>query len=182
MKEIWRPVVGYEGLYEVSNHGRVKSLNYNKRKGEIRILKEKLAGRGYHSVCLVKGNEKKYKYIHKLVAEAFIPNPNNYQQVNHKDEDKTNNFVYVNIDGTIDIEKSNLEWCTAKYNSNYGTRNKRCNEAKRKKVRCVETNIIYLSLKEASMHTKCNKSNISGCCLNKYGCRTAGGYHWEYID
>lgn len=113
-KEYWRPIVGFEGLYEVSNHGRIKSLNYNKTgKEQIR----KLDYGKYVRVWL--SGDKQY-LVHRLVMEAFVPNPLNLPQVNHKDENRYNNFVYVNEDGTVDLEKSNLEWCDAKYNSTYG--------------------------------------------------------------
>lgn len=112
VEEIWKDIEGYECKYQVSNLGRIKSLNYNREK-QIKILKPHIDCGGYLRVGLRKeGKEKIYK-MHRLVAQAFLPNPNNYPQINHKDEDKTNNCV------------SNLEWCTPKYNSNYGTRNER---------------------------------------------------------
>lgn len=105
-KEIWKPVVGYEGLYEVSNFGRVKSLNcYNYK--EPRIMKLGKRQDGYLSVGLSKNNTQKTRIVHRLVAEAFIPNPNNLEMVNHRDEDRTNNHV------------ENLEWCTRAYNQVY---------------------------------------------------------------
>ena len=112
--EEWRSIPGYEGLYEVSSYGRVKSLeiSYIKKNGimdhkpEI-ILSPKNNGTGYFIVCLYKNKTHKYYLIHRLVALTFIPNPDNLPCVNHLDEDKTNNRV------------DNLEWCTEKYNSNY---------------------------------------------------------------
>lgn len=112
--EEWRSIPGYEGLYEVSNLGRVKSLeiSYIRKNGimdhkpEI-ILSPKNNGTGYFIVCLYKNKIHKYCLIHRLVALTFIPNPDNLPCVNHKDEDKTNNRV------------DNLEWCDHKYNSNY---------------------------------------------------------------
>lgn len=103
MNEEWRDILGYEGLYKVSNLGMVYSM---KRK---KIMKLSKTEKGYYKVYLMKDGTGKHKKVHRLVAEAFIPNPNNLPQVNHKDEDKTNNIV------------TNLEWCTAEYNSNYGT-------------------------------------------------------------
>ena len=111
--EIWKDVFGYEGLYQVSNKGRVKSINNYHRKDCV-ILKPQLNRFGYEIVNLYRKRKMRHFFIHKLVAFAFIQNPNNYPQVNHKDECKTNNNV------------ENLEWCTAKYNINYGTRNIRC--------------------------------------------------------
>lgn len=104
--EIWKPVVGYEGLYEVSNLGRIKSLNcYNYK--YPRILKLGKRPDGYLCVGLSKNNTTKTKVVHRLVAEAFIPNPDNLEMVNHKDEDRANNNV------------ENLEWCTRSYNQLY---------------------------------------------------------------
>ena len=119
-EEVWKDVVGYEGLYQVSNLGRVKSLGFDKwHKG--RILKQSFdSKRNYLFVGLHKDGKIKQKNVHRLVAETFIPNPDNLPCVNHKDEDKTNNFVFVNKDGSVDLNKSNLEWCTVAYNTNYG--------------------------------------------------------------
>lgn len=111
--EIWRPVAGHEDLYEVSNQGRVRSINY-RRTGKIHLLKPRIANGGYLSIH--RNDSSKRLFIHRLVAEAFIENPDNLPQVNHKNEDKTDNRV------------ENLEWCTASYNINYGTRNQRVAE------------------------------------------------------
>ena len=108
-REIWRDVVGFEGLYKVSNLGNVKSLNYN-RTGKEKLMKPQTDGHGYLQVMLYKDGKYKIKKIHRLVAEAFIPNPDNLPCVNHKDENKTNNKEF------------NLEFCTYEYNNNYGTR------------------------------------------------------------
>ena len=118
MIEEWRPVVGYEGLYEVSNLGRVRSVDgYVKSKGEsYRLHKGKVLSPakdtiGYLFVILHCNGKCKTIRIHRLVAQAFLLNPDNLTEVNHKDEDKTNNSV------------DNLEWCDHKYNMNFGTRN-----------------------------------------------------------
>lgn len=107
MIERWLPINGYEGLYEVSSNGKVKSL----KKGIF--LKTETLPSGYLRVYLTKNKNSRHFMVHRLVAEAFIPNPDNLPQVNHKDEVKTNNSV------------DNLEWCTAKYNNNYGNRKER---------------------------------------------------------
>lgn len=122
MKEEWKDIKGYEGLYKISNLGRVKSLpkhagrSYRKE----RILKNSIDKDGYIKVTLCKNNKTSFLSIHRLLAIAFIPNPNNFPQINHKDENKQNNNL------------NNLEWCTCKYNINYGTRTKRAF----KKVNC----------------------------------------------
>ena len=127
IEEIWRPVVGYEGLYEVSNTGQVRSLDrYVKNNHSYRLHKGKVLSLlkneyGYIQVVLSCNGKHNTITVHRLVAQAFILNPNNLPEVNHKDEDKTNNSV------------ENLEWCTAKYNSNYGTRNIRRRETLIKK-------------------------------------------------
>lgn len=102
-----KDIKNYEGLYAVTEDGQVYS--YRRKK----YLKPALIGHGYLRVCLCKGQEKKNFFIHRLVAEAYLPNPNNLPEVNHKDENKLNNCV------------ENLEWLTSKENANYGTRNER---------------------------------------------------------
>lgn len=113
MKEIWKDIEGYEGLYQISNTGKVKSLKrkYKTKKCDEIIKSPSLASRGYFRLPLCKEGKVKYFYIHRLVAQAFIPNPENLPQVNHKDENKLNNNV------------TNLEWCTHTYNMNYGNIN-----------------------------------------------------------
>lgn len=102
----WKPVVGYEGLYEVSNDGLIKSFNMYRYK-EPRLMKQSRQNNGYLTVVLSKNNTTKRFLVHRIVAEAFIPNPSNFEMVNHKDEDRENN----NVD--------NLEWCTRAYNQKY---------------------------------------------------------------
>ena len=112
--EIWRDIEGYEGLYQVSNLGRVRSLNYN-RTGKVQNMKLGTYPNGYKMVDLKKNKKRKAHLVHRLVAKAFIPNPNPDQlcEVNHKDEDKANNTV------------DNLEWCSHIYNQYYGTKRER---------------------------------------------------------
>ena len=118
IQEIWRPVKGYEGLYEVSNYGRVRSLNYHRKKGRVFLMKPCVGRAGYYQLILRKNGGKITAVVHRLVAEAFLPNPDNLPCVNHKDENKENNAVW------------NLEWCTFKYNTNYGTAMERVSIAK----------------------------------------------------
>lgn len=115
MDEIWKDIEGYEGKYEVSNLGNVRSLNY-RGTGGIKLLKQGTT-RGYKLTCLYKNGKGKQYWVHRLVAIAFIPNPNNLPVVNHKDENPSNNNV------------NNLEWCTQEYNINYGTARKRASES-----------------------------------------------------
>ena len=119
-KRIWKDIPGYEGLYQVSNTGKVRSLNY-RGTGQTKILKQNITRYGYKTLALCKNGKDKRYFVHRLVAEAFIPNPNNLPYVNHKDEDKTNNAVW------------NLEWCTHEYNMNYGTINERRSKTRREK-------------------------------------------------
>lgn len=163
--EIWKDIKGYEG-YKVSNLGNVKSLNYN-RTGKEKILKPK-KNKGYLYVNLCKQGKVKFYLVHRLVAQAFIPNPNNYPQINHKDEDKTNNTI------------QNLEWCDRKYNNNYGTRNQRSALSRSKQVLCVETGLLYTSLIEVQRQLGFAQPNISSACTGRY--KTAYKYHWEYVS
>lgn len=121
INEEWRYINGYPN-YMVSSLGNIKNIKSGKI---LKLRKEKK----YYQACLCNNGKTKYVYNHRLVAEAFIPNPDNLPQVNHKDENPCNNSVYINEDGTVNLEKSNLEWCTQEYNLNYGTRNKRISEA-----------------------------------------------------
>ena len=171
--EHWKAIDGYEGLYQVSNLGRVKSLKCGKEK----ILKPGKNTGGYLHVDLYKDGHEKTVKIHRLVAEAFIPNPNNLDTINHKDEDKTNNTV------------SNLEWMSQKDNINYGTRNKRLSEANinhpslSKQVQMFDKKTgellaTFPSIREAERVTGINKGHISQCCNGKR--KSAGGYVWRY--
>lgn len=173
MQEEWRDVIGYEGYYQVSSIGRIKSL---KRKvcnnTGLREIKEQIMVNiadkyGYMCITLSKNRNIKTIKIHRLVAMAFIENPNNLPQVNHIDENKSNNNV------------SNLEWCTQKYNINYGSRTEKCSK---KVVQILDNKIIkvFNSVNEASRFMNCNKYNISMCCKKKR--KTTCGYKWEYLE
>ena len=180
--ETWKDVVGYEGLYEVSNKGDVYSVERISSQG-IKIggqtLKPSYGRGGYLKVGLCKNGTMETKRVHRLVAEAFISNPNGLPQVNHRDEVKVNNNV------------ENLEWCTSKYNSNHGTRTERASQAKCKKVKAinVETGevITFNSVKEAM--NKGYSSSISQACKGVYKSGNGNligdghlykGYKWSY--
>lgn len=153
-----RDIPDYEGLYAVTSCGRIWSY---KRKIFLKPCKTK---NGYLQVTLSKNGDREQIYIHRIVMETYEPCENMKDlQVNHKSEIK------------IDNSLNNLEWCDARYNVNYGTRTQRT----RKRVRCIETGIIYESLTEASSKTGISQGSISECCNGKR--KTAGGFHWEYI-
>ena len=178
--EVWRPVKGYEGLYEVSNYGKVKSLI----RGLIMSLKlEKTRGKQYErlSVVLCGPDGHKRKKVHRLVMEAFVPNPKNLPEVNHKDCDAKNNFVWVNPDGTVDLEKSNLEWCDRWYNTHYGDIGEKIGKSKRKKIiQEAEGKIIMIwdSVTKASMALSGKKTGNIWFALKNNS--TAYGYKWRY--
>ena len=160
--EIWKDVPGYSGLYQVSNLGRIKSFMNQYGHGE-RIIKGEITKTGYIQVSL---NHKRFK-IHRLVATAFIPNPESLPQINHKNEIKTDNRV------------ENLEWCTAKYNSNYGTKNIRMAIHRGKHVLCVETGKTFVSCKQAGRDMKLDFSHIAKCCRGELTQHC--GYHFIFI-
>lgn len=166
-KEIFREIDGFPD-YEVSNLGRVCSF-----KGKYpKILKPRKNSCGYLYVILYTGGKGVRKTIHRLVAEAFVPNPENKPEVNHIDEDKKNNVA------------ENLEWVTRRENNNHGTRNRRMAEAQGKAVVQYTTEGVFLaeypSIKEAGRVTGINKSHICQVCRGKE--KTAGGYIWCYEE
>ena len=156
--ETWKPVVGYDGLYEVSDQGRVKSLWH----GKERILKPHNSGSGYLKVTLCKDGHTKQLLLHRLVAEAFIQNPNNLATINHKDEVKTNNVA------------SNLEWMSRADNKRYSA-NKLVQMFDKSTCELLAT---FPSLSEAERVTGIANGNISNCCLGNR--KSAGGYVWKY--
>ena len=171
--EMWKDIQGYEGLYQVSNTGKIKRNN--------KILKFSIA-KGYEHICLYKNNKYKPFSVHRLVAEAFIPNPEQKPQIDHIDGNPLNNKV------------ENLRWVTAKENianpitikrksiaamGNHMTGRFGALHHNSKKVKCVETNSVYYGFAEASRKTGINAFGISMATNGKR--TTAGGYHWQYV-
>ena len=182
--EIWKTAVYdseiYEGLYKVSNLGKILSLNY-KRTGKLELLKPFQEKNGYLKVILCKNKKTKTCLVHRLVAETFLENPENKPQVNHKDEDKTNNFVFLNEDGSVDKEKSNLEWNTPKENSNHGTRTERSAKALSKPV--LQFTLDGHLIREWSSTMECERNgfhfgNVAACCRGKKP--QYKGFKWKY--
>jgi hypothetical protein len=173
MTEIWKDIIGYEGLYQVSNLGRVKSLSRYDRLGRYhtgKILSDCDNGTGYRIVGLKVDGKQKTFTIHRLVATAFIENLHNYDYVNHKDGDKTNNRV------------DNLEWCTASENMLHAVKLGLHYHFGKRKILCVETGQIFNSIKDAESWVGVKGCRISSVCNLKRGCKTCGGYHWRYVE
>lgn len=167
MKEIWKPIKDFE-YYFISNFGRVKSTKF----GKERILKLTKDKDGYLIVNLYKNNKSKTFKVHRLVAEAFLPNPYNLPQVNHKDENPQNNIA------------ENLEWCTASYNNNYGTRNKRIGKSntngKRSKP-VIQYTLDGKFVREWESYRECKRNgfnHVSECCRGKR--KTHKNFIWKY--
>lgn len=163
MEEIWKDIKGFEGKYYISNFGRYKN--------KTKILKPFITVDGYAKTVLWKNNIPTNCYIHRLVAQAFLPNTDNLPQVNHKDENPLNNIV------------SNLEWCTSSYNVNYGVRNKKDALTKEKQV--IQFDKQNNFIKEWSSTAECgrngfNNGHISECCNGKR--KSHKGYIWRYKD
>ena len=186
--EQWRTPIydgePYEG-YKVSNWGKILSLNYN-RTGKPELMNPAEDTDGYLRVQLSKNGEYKTCKVHRLVAETFLENPENLPEVNHKDEDKTNNFVFLNEDGSVDKEKSNLEWKNHRDNCNHGTRNERIgktstNGKQSKKV--LQLSLSGELIREWPSIHECGRNgfdfrNVSACCRGER--KTAYGFRWMY--
>ena len=169
--EIWRTAIYkgeiYEGLYKVSNFGRILSLNY-KNTGKADLMNPSEDKGGYLVVHFRKNGEDKTCSVHRLVAETFLPNPENLPEVNHKDEDKTNNFVFLNEDGTVNKKKSNLEWKNHRDNCNHGTRNERIgktstNGKQSKKV--LQLSLSGELIREWPSVAECGRNGFSQSCV-----------------
>lgn len=177
--EVWRPVKGYEDYYEVSNLGIVRSYDRMVRckigmrcmKGKV--LKQRIWG-NYKSVCLVVGQVEERLYVHRIVAEAFIHNPDNLPQVNHKDENKLNNRA------------DNLEWCTREYNMEYGTRMERFSASRGKAIEQLTIDgkhvATYRSARQAEKESngKFKNSVINRAARGIHS--VSYGYRWRFVD
>ena len=163
-----KDIKGYEGIYAITDDGRV----YSYRKD--RFLKPHMNNNGYHQTDLCVNQKHYYPKVHRLVAEAFIPNPNNYPLVNHKDENRMNN----NVD--------NLEWTTYKYNTNYSNVGYRANLPRWKKVIQLdkEGNVIkeFPCVAQVERELGFSHSNIVNCCNKPDKFKTAYGYKWKYSE
>lgn len=179
--EIWKDIKGFEGLYQVSNEGRVKSLKRDS------IMKQQKKRYGYYNIGLYNKGEYKWFRVHRLVAEAFIPNPNEYPIINHRDENPSNNVV------------ENLEWCDVKYNVNYGTaierkREKQLNHPNESKIvlqYTLDGELIgeFPSTAEVERKLGYDHSHIARCCNGGYfdkarnkwhNSNTYKGFMWKY--
>lgn len=172
--EIWKDIPNYEGLYQISNMGRVKSISHIviDTLGRHFPVKEKIRKsvvdrNGYYHLKLIAHGHTKDFQIHQLVAQAFIPNPNHYKEINHKDEDKRNNKV------------SNLEWCTRKYNVNYHNLPDRQGKKVAQYDKTGKLIKIYPSIREAERETNITNQHIIRVCKGRR--KSTGGYVWKYI-
>ena len=183
--ETWKDVVDYEGLYKVSNKGNVYSVGRKDSRGQRcggQMLKPSKHKDGYLHIGLSKSNTRKRKLIHRLVAEAFIPNPKGFLEINHIDEDKINNNA------------KNLEWCTREYNNTYGTRIERIVQKKSKKVRAVNVEtgeVVTFNSTHDAGRKGYNTSAVSMACRELYKAgtgkligdgRTYRGHKWYYEE
>ena len=185
MKEVWKPVVGYEDSYEVSNLGNVRTIDRLdsrgwRRKGHNCSLVKRPDNRITVSFC--RGNKSRARLVHRVVAEAFIPNPNNLPFINHKDFNPSNNRV------------ENLEWCTVSYNAKYSYDNNNRRDkmnwkhgkdnANSKAVCAIDKNgnvvFCFDCIMDAERKTGILNSNIVACLKGRH--KTAGGYIWIYAE
>ena len=190
--EIWKTAVYdgevYEGLYKVSNWGRILSLNYH-REGRAELIKPGKDKKGYSMVVLCKNEEKKTCKVHRLIAETFLENPEGKPCVNHKIEGKkgkTMNFVFFNEDGSVDEERTTIEWVTYEENNNYATRNERVSKTLTNGK--LSKKVLQLSLdgeliREWPSVNECgrngfNQSHVCLCCNGKKP--HYKGFRWEY--
>ena len=184
--EIWRtPIdkgIKYE-KFQVSNLGRIINLNYYNT-GKAKLIEPYDDDNGYLCVNLSKNGETKLCYVHRLVAQTFLPNPENKPCINHKiegEKGKSMNFVFFNEDGSVDEEKTTIEWATYEENNNYATRNERIAKTMSKKV--LQLSLTGELIREWESTKECerngfNQGNIVSCCNGKR--KTHKGFKWCY--
>lgn len=182
MEEIWKDIEEFKGVYVVSNLGRIKSLDRKINRGRCvvswkgKMISSRVAKNGYSVVKLNVDGKHITRLVHRLIAQAFIPNPNNLPEVNHKDENIQNNSI------------DNLEWCTSKYNANYGTRNERCRNGNKRFFKSIyqidiDSGMIvrwWECINDASKLLKIDASQISRVCKGTNV--SAGGFKWVFTD
>lgn len=182
--EDWKFIPGFGNLYVISTLGRIVRLNMSYKQGgrvykrACKLVSQRIGNNGYYTVTLSKDGRFSPCYVHRLIAIAFIPNPNNLPYINHKDEDKLNNSI------------DNLEWCTTRYNCNYGTRNFRMrkalvNDTKTGKpvIQLSKTGAIittYKSISEAARKTGIHDSTICRCCSGVI--KSGRKFRWMYLS
>lgn len=166
MEEIWKSIKGFDGKYCVSSWGRI--ISYARYK-EGRILRPMICNNGYLAIDLRKNGKYERYLIHRLVAEAFIPNPHHLPCVNHKDESRNNNRM------------DNLEWCTNKYNSNYGTIKNRMSEAHSISISQYTKDNVFIKLwpnaREIERQLGFDNTAVLRCCAGKQ--KTSYNYVWR---
>lgn len=171
MNETWKPIKGYEGSYEVSNLGNVRGLNRvvqrrtSDRFVKGQIMSKHLMPNGYETVMLRDHGHKKRFYVHRLVAEAFLPNEDNLREVNHKDENKSNNVL------------ENLEWCSHSYNMKYAGGSIRRIKNRRKPVVVIDHGepIRFESIASAASWLGVGLTSVSRCCHHVKGTKRVHG-------
>lgn len=202
--EVWKPIKGYEGLYEISNLGRVKSLNYH-RTGRPEIAKPYKTSKGYLLVGLWKDGKRKQSYVHQLVAQAFLEPVPGKDCIDHIDGNPENNVIELKEDsnGNLVVVSSNLRWCTKPENNGFPLARENNSKAHnrpevKEKMSKALTNrrdqskpvlqytksgeflTEYPSIREAGRQTGINFRNISNCCIGKY--KTGCGYIWIFAS
>lgn len=179
MVEIWKDIPGFEGFYQASTAGRIRSVDRSvtDAKGVVRFYRGRMmtlcdAGSGYLNVSLSKQGKLYTPRVNRVIAQTFLENPCNYDQVNHKDENKRNNCV------------ANLEWCTAKYNTNYGTGILRRAQAISRPVLQFDPQGNFIkrweSITQAERELGIDNSHITRCCKKRL--KTTGGFAWRYAE
>ena len=190
--EIWKTAIYddeiYEGLYKVSNLGRIKNLNY-RNTGKERLMNPSENGKGYLRVGLRKNGETNFCLVHRLVAETFLPNPEGKPHINHKiqgKKGKSMNMVFFNKDGTIDKERTTIEWVTPKENNDYGTRNERIAKANTNgkcSKRVLQFTLDGKFVREWESTAECGRNGfnfgaVAACCRGEK--TQYKGFKWEY--